>query len=113
MRECTQIRELHGILDEEDRNVISHNIPVPLFSIEFDGKASYVTHSICAPSASNDCREPHKHGSGTGDICENVRVGDIRRTLVQLEGTKGTNSPRMDNTFGDALMVESVDLGHC
>ena len=45
-----QVRELNGVLNEEDWNVVAHDIPVALLSVEFDGKATHITHSIGATS---------------------------------------------------------------
>lgn len=36
----------------------------------------------------------------------------VRGALVEGEVAKGTSSTGMDNSFGDTLMVESVDLGN-
>lgn len=41
------IWELHGVLNEEHWDIISHNVPVALFRIKFDGKASNIANSIC------------------------------------------------------------------
>ena len=40
------IGKLDSVLNEEDRNVISNNIPVTLFGIELHGKTSYISDSI-------------------------------------------------------------------
>jgi len=41
-----QVWELHGILDEEDRDVVSNQIPVALLGIELDGKPSNIANGI-------------------------------------------------------------------
>lgn len=109
----TDVRKLHGILDEEDRNVVSHDVPVTLLSVEFDGKASDIAHSVCTPSRTQDCRESQKDWSGTGGIGKYASFGDIGGTFVELESPEGTDATGMDDTFRDTLMVESVDLGDC
>ena len=45
-----QVGELDGVLNEEDWNTVAHNILIALLSVEFDGKASHITHSISATS---------------------------------------------------------------
>lgn len=41
-----------GILDEENRDVIAHNVPVSLLRVELDGKATDITNCVCGASAS-------------------------------------------------------------
>ncbi len=111
--ERAYVGKFHRILDEKYRYVITNQIPVPLFRIEFNSETSYVAYSICAPSAPNNCRESYKHGSGAGGICEDTCVGDILSAFVQFEGAKSTGSSCVNDTFRDPLMVESMDLGKC
>jgi hypothetical protein len=46
------IRELHGILDEEDRNVVSNDIPVTLLGVELDGKTTNIADCVSRTTAS-------------------------------------------------------------
>lgn len=41
-----KVRELDGVLNEENGNVISDYIPVAFFSIKLDCKASDITDSV-------------------------------------------------------------------
>lgn len=52
------IGELHGILDEEDGNVVANNVPVTLLGVELDRKAADISNGVGTASASQHCREP-------------------------------------------------------
>jgi len=41
------IRKFDGILDEEDGNVVAHDVPVALLCVELDSKAAYITNGVC------------------------------------------------------------------
>jgi hypothetical protein len=45
-RGMNQIRELQRILNEEDRNVVADNIPVPLLCIKLDCETADVTRQV-------------------------------------------------------------------
>lgn len=49
-----EIWKLESILDEEDRNIVSDNIPVPLLCIKLDCKPSDISHSVGTTTASKD-----------------------------------------------------------
>jgi hypothetical protein len=51
------VGKLHRILDEEDGDVVTNNIPVPLLGVEFDGKTSDIADGVCRTTASKNCRE--------------------------------------------------------
>ena len=47
----TKVGELDRILDEEDRDIVSNNVPISLVSVELDSEASHVSHGVRATSA--------------------------------------------------------------
>jgi hypothetical protein len=74
-----QVRELDGILDEEDGDVVTNNIysalvqfhcsigsgcltKVAFVGVESDGKSMYIANSISRATTSSDCREADKDG---------------------------------------------------
>src|SRR5690606_190627 len=57
-----QIGELHGVLDEENRNVVAHEIPVALVGVKLDGKTAHVPGGVLGPTLACDGREPYKDG---------------------------------------------------
>jgi hypothetical protein len=104
------IRELDRILDEENGDVVANDIPVALRGVELQGKATSVTDGVRATTASKNCRETLEHGSGASRVREHLGAGVLLQTLVHLEGTKGTGATGVDDTLGNALVVEAVDL---
>lgn len=36
----------HGVAEEENRGVVSHQVPIALFGVEFNCEASQVTRSV-------------------------------------------------------------------
>jgi hypothetical protein len=41
------IRELHSVLNEEDRNVVANHIPVAFFCVMLDGESTDIADGIC------------------------------------------------------------------
>ena len=50
-----EVRELHGILDEEDGSVVANHVIVSFLSIEFNSESSRVSFSISSSSFTSDC----------------------------------------------------------
>jgi len=59
------IRELDRVLDEEDRDVVSNNVPVTLLGVEFDRKPSNITNGIRGSARSKYSRESKEDGGLT------------------------------------------------
>lgn len=49
-----EVRELDGILDEKDRNVIPNDIPIALLCVEFNRKPSNIANRVLRKSALMD-----------------------------------------------------------
>ena len=101
---------LDSFLNEENRNVVSNNVPVSLVSIEFDSKASNISNSVCASSAALYGRETDKNGRGSRGVRQDAGGGNIFAAFEQLESTVGTGASSMDDTFGNSLVIESMNL---
>ena len=108
-----EIWELYGVLDEEDGNVIAHDVPVALFGIEFDGEATDVSNSIGTAAAAQNGGETHEDGRFTGSVGENGRKRHILGTLVQLESPESSSTPGVYDTLGNPLVVKSMNLFIC
>jgi hypothetical protein len=104
------IGKFEGILDEEDRNVVSYDIPISFLRVKLDGETSHISDGICTSAGSQDGRETHEDGRGSRCVGEYTCTGDIRGTLVKLECSKGSSSTCMDDSLGNPFMVESHDL---
>ena len=107
----TDVWELHGVLDKEDRDVVPHHVPVALFGVKFDGKTSHIANGICTATAAQDGRKPQEDGGGARRVIEDAGLGDIRSTFEELEGTESTGSSSVNYSLGDSLMVKPMYLG--
>ncbi len=105
------IGKFESILDEEDGNVVSDDIPISFLRVKFNGETSHISDGICTSAGSQDGGETHEDGRGSRCVGENACTGDIRGTLVKLECSKGSSSTCMDDSLGNPFMIESHDLG--
>jgi hypothetical protein len=105
------IGELHGILNEEYRNVVANNVPVTLFSVELDSKSTDIADGVCGSTATKHSREPQEYRSLARSISQNASRRDVLGRLIEGELSKGTGTTGVDNALGDALVIEAVDLG--
>jgi len=80
------VREFYGVLDKENGNIISDEIPVSLLGVEFGRESAHITDSIGASTASKDGGKSNKNWSCTGCIGENFGMGNIFEALIKLEG---------------------------
>lgn len=106
----TKVRELDGILDKKDRNIVSHEIPVSFISVELDSEPTDVSDGICASSTSLDGRKSSEDRCSARRVSQDSGRSDICSTLKELEMPKCTSSPSMDNSFGNPFVIKAVDL---
>jgi hypothetical protein len=104
------IRELHGVLDEEDGNVVANNIPVALLGVELYCEAADVANCVGTATAAEDRGEADEDGCLPRLVGQDRGKCQILSALEDPEGTKSTGTPGMDNSLGNTLMVEAVDL---
>ena len=106
----TDVYELEALLDEKYWNVVADKIPVTLFSVELDSKATNISDCISTSSRTLHSREAEE------DRCLATRVGqhsgtrDICSAFEQRELSMGRGTSGVDDAFGNALVIESVDL---
>ena len=104
------VHELDGILNEEDRNVIAHDVPVTLFGVELHRESSNISDGVCTSSATQHGRETEEERSFTRRIGHNSSFGHVLCALEESECTEGTSSTGVDNTLWDALVVKTMNL---
>ena len=46
-----QVGKLDGVLDEEDRDVVAHQIPVAFPGVQLDGKAAHIARCVAGVGA--------------------------------------------------------------
>jgi hypothetical protein len=71
------VRELHRILNEEDGNVVSNDIPVTFIGIEFHSEASNVANGIRGPTAAEHSGKAQEDWGFTRGVGQDTCTGDI------------------------------------
>jgi hypothetical protein len=104
------IGELYRVLNEEDRDVVSNDIPVALVGVELDGETANVSHSVCRTTGSKYRRESEEDRRLARGVGQDFRTGDICGGFEEGEFTKRAGASGVHNTFWNALVVEAVDL---
>jgi hypothetical protein len=105
-----QVGELHGVLDEEHRDVVAHEVPVAFLGVELHGEATHVARRIDRARTASHRRKPREHRRFLAHLGEDAcgRVTLQRRR--EFEVTMRRGAARMDDALGDALVVEVGDL---
>lgn len=104
------VGELHGVLDEEDGNVVANDVPVTLLGVKLDSKPSNITDGVSTASASQDSGEAEEDRRLAGGVSQDGSVGEVLKTLKDSELSKGASSTCVNNTLRDTLMVKAVNL---
>src|ERR1700759_166577 len=73
-----QIRKLDRILNEENRDIITHDIPVSFLGIKLDREAANVSRKVGRTLAAGDGREPHKCRRALAGSLEEVGPSEFR-----------------------------------
>ena len=70
-----QIGKFDRILDEEDRDIITDQVPVAFLCVKLDGKSAHVARGIHGARAACHRRNPRKNGSFLTNFGENFSGG--------------------------------------
>ncbi len=105
-----QVRELHGVLDEEHRDVVTHQIPVAFFGIELDCETAHVACGVGRTTLTGHGREAQEHWRALALLGERDGTGQRAEVVVGLEITVGSRAACVHDALRDALMVEMADL---
>ena len=80
-----QVGKFERILDEEDRDVVAHQVPVALIGVELDGEAAHVARRVGRAALARHRRETHEHGRALALLREQRGAGEFAERLVGLE----------------------------
>ena len=105
-----KVGKLDGILDEKYRDVIANEIPIPLLGVELHRKAAHVACKVGRAAISGDCGKPYEHRGPLADFAEHKCGRQVAQAVGELEMAVRRQPARMDDTLGDALMVEVENL---
>jgi hypothetical protein len=93
------------------REIVTNYIPIAFLGVELDRKTSNISNGIGAASASLDGGESHKDGGLARGVGQDWSIGYVLGAFKELEAAMSSRASSMDNSLGDTLMVEAVDLG--
>jgi hypothetical protein len=105
-----EVRKLDGILNKEDRNVVSDEIPIPLLRVELDSETSDVAGRVDRAGASGYRRDSREQGRLYAHLAQDLGACVFRQRLLELEESVRARSTRVHNPLGNALMIEVVDF---
>ncbi len=105
-----QVRELLRVLDEEDRDVVAHEVPVAFDGVELHGEAPDVTWRIDRTSPAGDGGETGEDLRALADLCQHLGPGVAGQGFGEFEIAVRPRPAGVNDALGDALMVEVLDL---
>ena len=84
-----EVRELHGVTDEEDRRVVADEVVVALFGVELEGEAAHVAVRVCVALFAGHRREAHEHRRVLANFVEEGGLGPLGNVGGHLEVAEG------------------------
>ena len=105
-----KVRKFDGVLNKEDRNIVPDQIEVAFLGVEFDGEPADVAGQIHRSSAPGNCRKARKDGRFHLRIGEKRGACHVLHGFVRLKETVRRGAARVDDPFGDSLVIEMRDL---
>ena len=105
-----QVRELHRVLDEEDRHVVAHQVPVALVGVELHREAAHVAGGVLRSALAGHRGKAHEHRRDLAGFLERRGLGELGERFVALEKAVRPRSARVHDTLGNAFVVEVRDL---
>src|SRR3984957_15486558 len=105
-----EIWEFDGILNEKDRNIIPHQVPVSFFRVKLYRKSAYVprrVHRTCAPCNGRQSCEDRRLLPDLGEYSGSCVFLERRG---QLEISMRTCSSCVNYTFRNTLVIKMRDL---
>ncbi|MNJ25540.1 hypothetical protein D3C77_199870 [compost metagenome] len=105
-----QVGEFDRVLDEEDRDVVPHQVPVALLGIELHREAAHVARRVDRAGAAGHRGEADEDLGLLADLGQHLGGGVGRQALGQFEDAVRGRSAGVDDALGDAFVVEMLDL---
>lgn len=101
-----EVREFDGVLDEEDRRVVAHQVIVTFLGIEFGGEAADVPHRIRRSSEALHVGKTHKDRSLFSRILQKARLGVLGKGFVYLKIAMCPGTSCVNHAFRYPLLVK-------
>lgn len=104
------VGEFDGILNEKHGDIVPDEIPVSFTGVKLDGKSTNISDGVRRPARSENGGKSDEKGGFIRGVVEDVCARKLGDGGMQTEDTVGTRAPCMDDTLGNPLMVEMVNL---
>ncbi len=105
-----QIRKLDRVLDEENRHVVAHQVPVALVGIELHRETAHIASRVLGAPLASHGGEAHEYRRALAGGFERGGSGEFGQALVGFEIAVRAGTPRMHDTLGNPFVVEMGDL---
>ena len=105
-----QVGKLDGVLDEKYRDVVAHQIPIALISVEFHRKAAHIAGQVRRSFGPCHSGKPHENLGLFAHSRKWRRLGHIGQRAGADECAMRPIAARMNHAFRDAFMVEMKDF---
>src|ERR1039457_2013148 len=105
-----EVGEFDGILDEENRDVVTDQVPVAFLSVKLNRKSAHVTRGIYRTSAAGNGGYTGKQGCLHTDFGEYPGGGVSFQRGGQLKESVLARRARVNDTLGNTLMAEMRDF---
>ncbi len=105
-----QVGELDGVLDEEDGDVVPHQVEIALLGVELHRKAADVARQVGRALVAGDRREAREHRNTFAGPLQEIGGRQVGQRVQALEEAMSGRAPGVDDPLGNALVVEVHDL---
>lgn len=105
-----EVWELLWVSDEEDWGVVSNQIPVSFFSVEFDSETSWISLGISRSLLTSDSGESGEDGGSLTNSVEELCLAVFGNIRSDFEITVSTSTLGVDDSFWDSFTIEVGDL---
>src|SRR5580704_9554346 len=99
-----QIRELHGILNKEDRNVIADEVPVAFVGIELDREAAHIARGVGRTAFARHGGKAHEYRCALAGLGEQRGARNRGLRFETLEVSMSRGASRMNDALGNAFV---------
>ena len=110
LRRMDQVGELHRVLDEEDRDVVADEVPVPLVRVELHREAADVARGVGRSAFAEDGRKADEYRRLLAGFREQRGARVLFERLVALEVAVRRRPSGVHDALGNPLVIEVGDL---
>src|SRR5690606_17930998 len=102
--------KLHGILNEEHRHVVAHQVPDAFIGIKLYSKATDIAGGVLRAPLTGHSGKPDKYGCDFSRLGKQRCTGQITQRFVAFKISVSTRSAGMNDTLGNPFVIEMGDL---